>query len=190
MRYVFSLKEQLPVLQDYTKGLIPELVDTLMSSVMNDQYRYWPVNLKKYLNQCLPTMLLSALVSLAIYDTIAPSGKHMVNTYMLLNDLWTAQIEAESNEGEVYSGQHVGVDLHNFEDVCDLAALLANGVLDFIESVGILDFEYFIEICKSFSHQLDRVYRFNVDEIRIVEILLSKRAVILNGESTKYIDVF
>ena len=190
MRYVFSLKEQLPVLQDYAKGLIPELCEQLLILIRDEQYRFWPASLQKYLNQCLPSMLLSALVSLAIYDTIAPSGKHMVNTYMLLNDLWTAQIEADVNEGEVYSGQHIGVDLHNFEDVCDLAALLANSTLDFIESIGILEFEHFIEICKSFSHQLDRVYRFDVNEIRIVEILLSKRAVILNGESTKYINVF
>ena len=190
MRYVFSLKDQLPVLQDYTKGLVPELNEQLISKIRDEEFRFWSANLKRYFDRCLPSMLLSALISLVIYDSLAPSGNHMVKTYLLLNDLLTAQLEADTNEGDLYVGQPIGIDIRSFEDVCDVAAVLANAILDFIETIGILEFDYFIEICQATSHQLSRVYRYGINEIRIAEILLSKNAVILTGDQSSYVKLF
>lgn len=190
MRYVFSLIDHLPILQDYANGLVPELSVSLRSKLVDEQYRLWLPNLKNYLDKCLPSMTLNALISLAIYDNLAPTGKHMVNTYILLNDLWSQHIEAETNESDTYVGSPIGIDIRHFDDVCDVAALLANTMLDFIEQMGVLDYEYFIEICQRVHHQLSRVYRYGIEQVKITEVLISSRAVILTGEQTKFIEVF
>ena len=190
MRYVFSLVDHLPVLQDYANGLVPELNESLRAKLVDEQYRVWLPNLKSYFDKSLPSMILNALISLAIYDNLAPTGKHMVNTYILLNDLWSQHIEAETNESDTYVGSPIGIDVHHFDDVCDVAALLANAMLDFIEQMGVLDYEYFIEICQRIHHQLTRVYRYGIEQVKITEVLLASRAVILTGEQTEFIKVF
>ena len=191
MRYVFSLVDYLPVLQDYTKGLVRELSDELVRRLEQDAVRLLNTQtLTTYFDQCLPPMLLSALIALVVYDDLAPSGKHMVNSYILLNDLWLAQLESEVVESELYIGENIGIDVRCFDDLCDVSAILANGILDFIEQIGLMEYGNYIAICQQASRRLQRVYSYGVEDITIAEIVLSARAVILIGHEPKRVAVY